>query len=744
MLIALSSGLSCSDLELGQMDNGRGEAMVSVDFRVAQEQFMGSGADQTSGISPRSIANPGVETDEGTGVDYAPLDVWVMQYAGVADDAPLVGRPNYIELSARPINIQVAASAQDNTLVFVANTHDANIEWGDISTLSNFKLACKTITQESDCYGNNMHSSKDLILSGKYIGPIATGAISAELLRVIARIDFRLVNGVGSAMNLKSIQLCNVPKSLYYGGTTSASNVTSPTWEKYFNYPQETIEEALNPGSAQSFTFYTPINEQGTIPASISSKTKSALAPQQATYIKILATDAQNRATVYKIYPGANLINNYDLSPNRRYTLQLTINAPGDGTTDGRVEQFPTVDFASSNSFILNVAPLGTARRTFTIPIDKVNQFWASRDNNLTISESDTWVVDLIWQDTPTPKLINFADPVTGLPDATTFQGTGPAQRITLSVLSGSQGNALIGLKKVGHENLGYLWSWHLWITDYNPTPERIPTPGKHLYPVPDGHIHFYSGNPWTTPSGRYYNKYFMDRNLGARNPEYTTIGVLYYQYGRKDPMPMYGNGNALYDIQGVRLPDSDPRNASSMNKDAGKGVTLATGVLNPTFFYYNTNPGYQDWTSQGEPMGYMWNNHTAGSNIKSIYDPCPSGWKIPLVEAFQDFTINYNNPLNSTILDAFRDKRLGWIYQNIKALRYWPRTSPVQDAIAYPALGHRAKINGLSNGLNSSSIYWTAQNGADKYGNYLHYPILSIGGGDSRCFGFLVRCLQE
>lgn len=78
---------------------------------------------------------------------------------------------------------------------------------------------------------------------------------------------------------------------------------------------------------------------------------------------------------------------------------------------------------------------------------------------------------------------------------------------------SGVIGNALVGVRRKGEEAV--LWSWHIWLTDYNPDSSS------------DGYLET-------------EDALFMYRNLGAFSGDHTlnahTVG-LYYQWGRKDPL---------------------------------------------------------------------------------------------------------------------------------------------------------------------------------------------------------------
>ena len=78
--------------------------------------------------------------------------------------------------------------------------------------------------------------------------------------------------------------------------------------------------------------------------------------------------------------------------------------------------------------------------------------------------------------------------------------------------------NAVIGVRKIGSTE--YLWSWHIWITKYNPRSTNIK----------------FGGYNW------------MDRNLGARDTAYVPnhgAGSIYYQWGRKDPIPGSESSNS-------------------------------------------------------------------------------------------------------------------------------------------------------------------------------------------------------
>ena len=144
-------------------------------------------------------------------------------------------------------------------------------------------------------------------------------------------------------------------------------------------------------------------------------------------------------------------------------------------------------------------------------------------------------------------------------------------------------GNALIAVKDAD----GYiLWSWHIWVVDYNPEVQY------HTY-----------------PSGAV----MMDRNLGALNNgnDYLSGGLL-YQWGRKDPF-MGNGGNSAPSV-------TAPANAIKYEKTSAVKGILAYVQTNPNVILYNEENW--DWL-------YV-RDHTLWGDKKTMYDPCPPGWQVP------------------------------------------------------------------------------------------------------------------
>lgn len=187
------------------------------------------------------------------------------------------------------------------------------------------------------------------------------------------------------------------------------------------------------------------------------------------------------------------------------------------------------------------------------------------------------------------------------------------------------RGNALVGL----FDSRGNcIWSWHIWSVDYAP-----------------------AAVAQTYKSGAV----FMDRNLGALTTDCTKPESrgLYYQWGRKDPMiyPSLFRSNqwnepiradAVY-ATGFEYAESHPRDVASPYDI----MTVEWAVAHPTTYMDGAFfEDWEEWTSVSDWLharnSNLWGNRTTGKTIvmvtdKSIYDPCPPGWRVPDLEDFRD-----------------------------------------------------------------------------------------------------------
>lgn len=267
------------------------------------------------------------------------------------------------------------------------------------------------------------------------------------------------------------------------------------------------------------------------------------------------------------------------------------------------------------------------------------------------------------------------------------------------------EGNALIAVRDESGE---IAWSWHIWRTNYNPQN--------------DMDSRKMNGISW------------MDRNLGATTSSFDEAGDvkgMVYQWGRKDPFPSvsgwtdYGEID-VYDINGVK---SDILK-TELVADA---ANLQNAITNPTVFYSGLRGadgnGPYDWYTTTDYTGqndYLW--ETKGNQEKTMFDPCPPGWRVPKNTAFKGLN-NNSFPVMDEMVSAGREHEI---------LGY------------FPASGTRGFEGGIWVGVGTTGDYQssTANNTEKTKGmvNILHFieSFINARGNQYRASGIPVRCVSE
>lgn len=207
------------------------------------------------------------------------------------------------------------------------------------------------------------------------------------------------------------------------------------------------------------------------------------------------------------------------------------------------------------------------------------------------------------------------------------------------------EGNAVVAILS----NDGKIrWSFHIWVTDYNPDN------GGPVFPMSPKHL-------------------FMDRNLGS-NGNHTTLtpeGVgMYYQWGRKEPFP----GPSVFDGEwefDLTIDNNQRRVVNASNQqvltkfeNVNTLQNLGNSIHNPTVFYKADEwevSVMQDWyTNSDSEMkyqnNYLWNDK---KNRKAPYDPCPEGWRVP--ESSNVMLLN--DLLRSGTVTPSSDGNVKWSY---------------------------------------------------------------------------------
>ena len=161
-----------------------------------------------------------------------------------------------------------------------------------------------------------------------------------------------------------------------------------------------------------------------------------------------------------------------------------------------------------------------------------------------------------------------------------------------------TKGNALVALKNADGT---IIWSWHIWLTDQ---------PAEHVY----------RNNAGT----------MMDRNLGATKagPSYTGVIGLVYQWGRKDPF--LNSADCETFLMARSTGDSNDKVVSCTSNTGN----IEYAIAHPQYFIsankdMATGYGNCDWLFD-ERTDYTIKEKTRWQKDKTIYDPCPAGWRVP------------------------------------------------------------------------------------------------------------------
>ncbi len=349
----------------------------------------------------------------------------------------------------------------------------------------------------------------------------------------------------------------------------------------------------------------------------------------------------------------------------------------------------------------------------------------------------------LVWQDAE--NLVSNIQFVDG--------GTPEAHRITFDVSQATlkQGNAIIALRDTANT---ILWSWHIWVTDYQPLlPATITATYDPTQTPRDKVVWNYNNTSSCTmmgvplgwcdaesAAGREAIVLFTQPETG--NTQVITIkqeplaaggNCTFYQWGRKDPMlPSTGLGN-----------EDKPHTGEYLYIKNGEGkASIGKSIQNPHTFYNFGGSGYYDWCSNSGTMAgksflfNLWdthnntiNNESNSSSVtakytattKTVYDPSPVGYVVPTNGAMSGFTFNgqmtggdwsYNRKqFNSPI--ATKEEAVsvnGWIFYCKGMNSRENQWNADGGVIYYPATGFRNFYEGGEvQQIGNVGYYWEA-----------------------------------
>ena len=224
----------------------------------------------------------------------------------------------------------------------------------------------------------------------------------------------------------------------------------------------------------------------------------------------------------------------------------------------------------------VNLSEKGTSNSYIVRPIYGEYSFDASVKGNSEESVGQIASVEVLWETRNTANNIKAGSVVTSVE----LKGTDVHFQLPPEV---KPGNALIAVKDAFGS---ILWSWHIWVVDFDPV---------------------------ATQQTLYSGAVIMDRNLGATGvvPGSIESFGFYYQWGRKDPFVIPGRMTTV------------PADAIRYEYVDWSNDTIEHTVKHPTIVYNDA-----DWNGVTDLWGVS----------KTMYDPCPVGWKVSESTVWGDY----------------------------------------------------------------------------------------------------------
>ena len=263
------------------------------------------------------------------------------------------------------------------------------------------------------------------------------------------------------------------------------------------------------------------------------------------------------------------------------------------------------------------------------------------------------------------------------------------------------QGNAVIAIKDASD---AILWSWHVWVTDEDINDVIEITNHQNVkynfMPVNLGQC---DGNTITYVERSCKVKF----TAGDQSKEITIKQLAnviatgdnhpYYEWGRKDPFyPSNGMDNTTktwYDKEGIPSTDNPAKANLSTGAACIKNYILKPNVMHAT----NTaDKSFLNlWSANNSSVSFS----DPSVTIKTIYDPCPVGFRLPVSNCFSGFTTTGESVESTSEINGFYDdNRIGWcLYTDATRSR----------TIFFPSTGWRNYVTSAVKGVNVWGYYW-------------------------------------
>lgn len=282
-----------------------------------------------------------------------------------------------------------------------------------------------------------------------------------------------------------------------------------------------------------------------------------------------------------------------------------------------------------------------------------------------------------------------------------TGSGSSAYVKFTVASVPNTGANAVISIK---NSSGTIMWNWHIWVWKDSLATVTITNSTSNTYNILPVNL----ASKWVSSSSY---------------P--TQITNWYYQWGRSVPLAPATTYNSTT--------NATTYGALSYSNVANSSGSYQQGITNPTIHYgYGNNSNYNWFGSSGSYYN-LWDQACTSTGcsdnivVKTVYDPCPPGFKMPNGNTFTGFS-------SSNVVGSFSN---GY---------YFKKNSSDTSGVFFPASGYRYYSSGSLSDVGSYGCVWSAAAYSQYYAYYLSFlsGYVSPQNYGNRAFGLSVRPVAE